>query len=135
MGILPREVPSFDDLPPKAKRLWPTPRASEAEHPGQRTTNHNGQTGLSEAVNATFRTPSSRDWKGMSAASWRSRTTGDLTPTLPDQVGGQLNPTWVEWLMGFPIGWTDCGHSETRSCRKSSSSSAAASLPSMRERR
>lgn len=21
--------------------------------------------------------------------------------------GGQLNPTWVEWLMGWPIGWTD----------------------------
>ena len=21
--------------------------------------------------------------------------------------GGQLNPVWVEWLMGFPIGWTD----------------------------
>ena len=21
--------------------------------------------------------------------------------------GGKLNPTWVEWLMGFPIGWTD----------------------------
>lgn len=20
---------------------------------------------------------------------------------------GQLNPTWVEWLMGFPIGWTE----------------------------
>ena len=20
---------------------------------------------------------------------------------------GSLNPTWVEWLMGFPIGWTD----------------------------
>jgi DNA (cytosine-5)-methyltransferase 1 len=19
--------------------------------------------------------------------------------------GGQLNPTWVEWLMGFPSGW------------------------------
>ena len=19
---------------------------------------------------------------------------------------GQLNPTWVEWLMGWPIGWT-----------------------------
>ena len=24
-----------------------------------------------------------------------------------DGSGGQLNPTWVEWLMGFPIGWTD----------------------------
>ena len=22
---------------------------------------------------------------------------------------GRLNPTWVEWLMGFPEGWTDCG--------------------------
>ena len=22
-------------------------------------------------------------------------------------VGGQLNPPWVEWLMGYPIGWTD----------------------------
>ena len=21
--------------------------------------------------------------------------------------GGKLNPTWVEWLMGFPEGWTD----------------------------
>lgn len=21
--------------------------------------------------------------------------------------GGQLNPPWVEWLMGWPIGWTD----------------------------
>jgi DNA (cytosine-5)-methyltransferase 1 len=21
--------------------------------------------------------------------------------------GGHLNPMWVEWLMGFPIGWTD----------------------------
>ena len=25
------------------------------------------------------------------------------------QNGGQLNPTWVEWLMGFPEGWTDLG--------------------------
>jgi hypothetical protein len=27
---------------------------------------------------------------------------------------GLLNPTWVEWLMGFPAGWTDCGPSATR---------------------
>jgi len=27
--------------------------------------------------------------------------------------GGQLNPTWVEWLMGFPLGWTDLDASET----------------------
>ena len=23
--------------------------------------------------------------------------------------GGQLNPDWVEWLMGFPPEWTDIG--------------------------
>jgi hypothetical protein len=23
------------------------------------------------------------------------------------ESGGQLNPTWVEWLMGWPLGWTD----------------------------
>jgi len=27
--------------------------------------------------------------------------------------GGRLNPNWVEWLMGFPIGWTDLEDSET----------------------
>ena len=24
-----------------------------------------------------------------------------------DPISGQLNPTWVEWLMGWPLGWTD----------------------------
>jgi len=28
-------------------------------------------------------------------------------------ISGSLNPTWVEWLMGFPAGWTDLKHSET----------------------
>jgi len=28
------------------------------------------------------------------------------TPTMP-KPNGQLNPTWVEWLMGYPIGYTD----------------------------
>lgn len=31
-------------------------------------------------------------------------------PSLSDHVGGALNPEWVEWLMGFPVGWTDLEH-------------------------
>ena len=27
--------------------------------------------------------------------------------------GGALNPTWVEWLMGWPLGWTDLKPLET----------------------
>ena len=23
------------------------------------------------------------------------------------KAGGSLNPDWVEWLMGWPLGWTD----------------------------
>tara|TARA_R110000851_G_scaffold314726_1_gene476902 strand:- start:62 stop:688 length:627 start_codon:yes stop_codon:yes gene_type:complete len=28
-------------------------------------------------------------------------------PTIASLVGGQLNPIFVEWLMGYPEGWTD----------------------------
>lgn len=27
---------------------------------------------------------------------------------------GQLNPDWVEWLMGWPVGWTDADLDEPR---------------------
>jgi hypothetical protein len=28
------------------------------------------------------------------------------------QTSGQLNPMWVEWLMGWPQGWTELKHLE-----------------------
>jgi hypothetical protein len=62
----------------------------------------------------TWASPAARDWR-----SGRGRSDNGHTPQLPEQVGGQLNPTWVEWLMGFPLGWTDLGRSVTRSSRKS----------------
>ena len=39
--------------------------------------------------------------------------------------GGQLNPTWVEWLMGYPLGWTDLKGSAMPSSRKSRKRSGA----------
>jgi len=33
--------------------------------------------------------------------------------TLEQWKSGTLNPTWIEWLMGFPLGWTDCDASAT----------------------
>ena len=32
---------------------------------------------------------------------------------LNDSVGGQLNPVWVEWLMGWPQGWSGLEPLET----------------------
>jgi hypothetical protein len=39
----------------------------------------------------------------------RKSKPGAISPDLNDVVapGGQLNPPWVEWLMGWPIGWTE----------------------------
>ena len=39
------------------------------------------------------------------------------TKPLNAEIGGPLNPEWVEWLMGWPIGWTDSEHSATAKFR------------------
>ena len=35
------------------------------------------------------------------------------TPTLATHAGGKINPGWSEWLMGWPINWTDLSPLET----------------------
>jgi DNA (cytosine-5)-methyltransferase 1 len=40
-----------------------------------------------------------------------------------DSGTGVLNPNWVEWLMGYPSGWTDLKVSETQLSRTSPISS------------
>lgn len=47
-------------------------------------------------------TPQSRDWKGSSGRSLKGQEFD-----LPTAVGGKLNPIFVEWLMEWPLGWTD----------------------------
>jgi hypothetical protein len=69
-------------------------------------------------------TPTTRDWKsGCASQETRERNARPLS----EEVGGALNPTWVEWLMGFPLGWTDLKDWATRSSRKSPRSSVAPS--------
>ena len=40
-------------------------------------------------------------------------TPHQLREAVAVEVTGQLNPTWVEWLMGWPLGWTDLKRLET----------------------
>ena len=60
-----------------------------------------------------FPTATTRDWKGGRKAETLEAAGRNETNSLNDMVNhlegntGQLNPTWVEWLMGYPIGWTD----------------------------
>lgn len=72
-------------------------------------------------------TPSSRDHKGgyiggrirNGKVSWDTLDVAVQYTDNQSKTGGQLNPTWVEWLMGFPIEHTDLSNSETPSSRKS----------------
>ena len=67
-----------------------------------------------------FPTPQSNDAKN---AVVRHRTKslqvmlgGTIATENPELIGGQLNPTWVEWLMGWPLGWTELKPLEMDKC-------------------
>jgi DNA-cytosine methyltransferase len=109
------------------QKMWPTPNSSPAT--------------ASQTVEATQRLRASRDrkqgilieavvdkmWPTPNASDNRDRgNLSDpaiqrriamgkqvgLTMAVKDQPGkGTLNPNWVEWLMGYPQGWTDISDS------------------------
>lgn len=87
-------------------QMWPTPRATDGSH-GGRVTERKGREGgnLIEAVSARmFPTPTARDWRsGKASLATMERNARPLS----EAIGGSLNPTWVEWLQGFPPNWTE----------------------------
>lgn len=56
-----------------------------------------------------------RDYRHPGRSRWE-RTGGSQGEVLPQVVGGPLNPTWCEWFMGFPRGWSELPVSATRRC-------------------
>jgi hypothetical protein len=91
-----------------AVQMFPTPRASANENRQTKRTpsQEKGTHGKCLSVEVHYMTPSARDWKGVSGPNAHAIQRGACA-NLCDQVGGVLNPTWVEWLMGYPIGWTE----------------------------
>ena len=77
--------------------MWPTPAARDWRD-GRNQSCWGNSRPLNEVVKM-WPTPNQRDYKGSPSAKHEAYS-------LPREVGGQLNPTWVEWLMGLPIGWT-----------------------------
>ena len=57
----------------------------------------------------TWPTPTAHMAKETNAPSEANRN----EPSMASRVGGKLNPTWVEWLMGWPLEWTDLKPLET----------------------
>jgi hypothetical protein len=101
-----------------ASSLWPTPTTQEIEHPNatwnekMRRVAPNGSTysmNLADAVQK-WNTPQAHDAKHLYSKpkpSGQQMLSNQIYKNDPTTAGGKLNPMWVEWLMGFPIGWTN----------------------------
>lgn len=102
----PRKVPT--SLQVQAK-MWPTPASRDFRGPKMKPFSERGGGKKGEQLpNAVAHqmhpTPDAGAAKGRGVQS-----SGDRS-----RLGGSLNPQWVEWLQGFPEGWTDLEHSETQ---------------------
>ena len=82
--------------------LYPTPTKSDALGGPGRGKNRTGGDNLRTVIANQFATPSASD-----ATRGGTGITPNMTgQSLRQQTGGRLNPTFVEWLMGWPIGST-----------------------------
>src|SRR5690606_23329842 len=97
--------------------LWPTPVASDL---GVRKKMYGqGGTALSLAA-STWPTPTAHNAKEGGYPSEHGRNTATLTAQAAGGVPTQpmtLNPEWVEWLQGWPRGWSDLRPLGTDKCQ------------------
>jgi hypothetical protein len=115
-------TPTLND----AVRRWPTPTVDDANNV---TRSSGAYQSLTRAVQS-WRTPKASDaaHSGRSTPPKPGQTLSlDMQVNSHEETPGQLNPTWVEWLMGFPLGWTDLDASATPSSPKSPNGSATKS--------
>jgi DNA (cytosine-5)-methyltransferase 1 len=105
------------------KRLLPTPDASPRGPTKDYDPKAKSQSGRTlQSFVAKWPTPRATDFKGATSAEAMSKAAArGFSPNLPEATaasvgGGKLNPTWVEWLMGWPLGWTDLKPLETDKC-------------------
>jgi hypothetical protein len=114
---------------------WPTPTASQGRSQGMilqmRKLVDQGELTTEEAeqmIGGSLTPPRLQPWptprtKGMcgGSGSWellKKRTNIEEARQMGTGNGGKLNPMWVEWLMGWPLGWTDLKPLETDKFQK-----------------
>ncbi len=90
----------------KRKEIWPTPQSRDWKGSSGRSLK-GMECDLPTKVKM-WPSPKSRDWKDGTSQGTMNRQSPDLGKVVgQSKETGSLNPTWVEWLMGWPLGWTD----------------------------
>ena len=82
----PRRFPNLETV--VGRRMWPTPTHGKLA----------GGSGANQRIEDIYQD---------------GQITLEEKKAMQAGNGGRLNPMWVEWLMGFPLGWTDCEDSAT----------------------
>lgn len=98
----------------KRQEMWPTPCATDHKGSGKTGTlrdrlDYAAERGATKSKTYTWPTPRTKGMCGGSGA-WaqlKANTTIEEARAMGAGNGGKLNPTWVEWLMGWPLEWTD----------------------------
>ena len=117
-----------DSLEEKPIGKFPTPTSRDYKDnasPGALARKSPGLGAIAQMY-PTPTTPRPHDNENTAGKYLPSQNQKDLASVVvPD--GGQLNPQWVEWLMGYPDGWTDLEGLETPSSHRLRSSLAEGS--------
>ena len=99
-----------------SQRIFPTPTSVETEHP-QAELDHLGRRKASDGIGTShslnladtvriFPTPTANEDACGTPDGKMQKMLGNH-PEVRNQGEGTLNPDWTEWLMGFPIGYTN----------------------------
>ena len=91
--------------------LLPTPLAGDSRR-GDCPSERSRRSPSLVSAHRNWPTPVASMSKGSSPASLTRKSGADRSNDRLDHAvmasdGGQLNPEWVEWLMNWPIGWTE----------------------------
>lgn len=128
-----------DQVRAEPRKMWPTPTSRDwKDTPGMAETGADGRDRLDQLARVVYH-EERKNWPSPRASDAEKVPSGHRgnedslnasvarAENLAVAATGKLNPTWVEWLMGFPLGWTDLEPSETQSSRKSPNGSGGES--------
>ena len=106
-----------------SEEKWPTPRSCSAmaatitpESAWNKKRNPNLETVVGRRKWPTPTCHNSNEKGSPSEFNRQSPGLGTVVLIDKNKTGGILNPTWVEWLMGWPLEWTDLKPLEMDKC-------------------
>lgn len=90
-------------------KLVPTTLEKDGFYSDSRGTRKRGKKQVKRKI---FPTPMTKDYRSprnttLKDGSPQVNANRERSPTLTDIAGGVINPKWIEWMMGVPIGWTE----------------------------